>query len=245
MGESAGCTFVQWARYGQLSPGRLLLVWTSLREWPTPQFLLPSISNLPMDPSGRQTGWFCILHLKDLSMNDLSAVRCKSILHCISWLNLFSQYMNSKYFQWSFRSERGRNLSREKWCSIIWTACSEISFHSASASTSLGTTLVTDYVNFEYKCRFTAWFARVASHSNPADQPSRQIFLRSGYVIQKGLHLSCQFSPWFARVASHSNPSDEPSRMNFEAPWLRQASKVELVLPEHLSHWGIIGCSDT
>ena len=51
--------------------------------------------------------------------------------------------------------------------------CSEISFHSASASTSLGATLVTDYVNFEHKCRFTAWFARVASHSNPADQPSR------------------------------------------------------------------------
>ena len=122
MGEFAGCTFVQSARYGQLSPGRLLLVWTSLREWPTPQFLLPSISILPMDPSGRQTGWFCILHLKDLSMNDLSAVLCKSILHCISWLNLFSQYMNSNYFQWSFRSERGRNLSREKWCSIIWTA---------------------------------------------------------------------------------------------------------------------------
>ena len=89
MGEFAGCTFVQWARYGQLSSGRLLLVWTSLREWPTPQFLLPSISILPMDPSGRQTGWFCILHLKDLSMNDLSAVRCNSILHCISWLNLF------------------------------------------------------------------------------------------------------------------------------------------------------------
>ena len=122
MGEFAGCTFVQWARNGQLSPGRLLLVWTSLREWPTPQFLLPSISILPMDRSGRQTGWFCILHLKDPSMNDLSAVRCKSILHCISWLNLFSQYMNSKYFQWSFRSERRRNLSREKWCSIIWTA---------------------------------------------------------------------------------------------------------------------------
>ena len=46
-------------------------------------------------------------------------------------------------------------------------------FIRASASTSLGTTLVTDYVNFEHKCRFTAWFARVASHSNPADQPSR------------------------------------------------------------------------
>ena len=76
----------------------------------------------------------------------------------------------------------------------------------AHASTDLGAALIAEYVEFEYKCRF---------------------------------------SPWFARVASHSNPSDEPSRMNFEAPWLRQANKVELVLPEHLSQWGIIGCSDT
>ena len=51
--------------------------------------------------------------------------------------------------------------------------CIEIRIHSASASTSLGTILVTDYVNFEHKCRFTAWLARVASRSNPADQPSR------------------------------------------------------------------------
>ena len=79
-------------------------------------------------------------------------------------------------------------------------------FVRAHASTDLGAALIAEYVEFEYKCRF---------------------------------------SPWFARVASHSNPSDEPSRMNFEAPWLRQASRVELVLPEHLSQWGIIGCSDT
>ena len=51
--------------------------------------------------------------------------------------------------------------------------CIEIRFHSASASTSLGTTLITDYVNFEHKCRFADWLARVASRSNPADQPSR------------------------------------------------------------------------
>ena len=63
-----------------------------------------------MDPSGRQTGLFCILHLKDLSMNDLSAVWCKSILHGILWLNLFFHYMNSKHFQWSLRSERGKNF---------------------------------------------------------------------------------------------------------------------------------------
>ena len=30
--------------------------------------------------------------------------------------------MNLKYFQWSSRSERGQKFSREKWCSIIWTA---------------------------------------------------------------------------------------------------------------------------
>ena len=40
----------------------------------TPLFLLPSISILPMDPNGGQTGLFCILHLKDLSTNHLSAV---------------------------------------------------------------------------------------------------------------------------------------------------------------------------
>ena len=153
--------------------------------------------------------------------------------------------MNSKYFQWSSRSERGQNFHGKSGVPLSGQRCIEIRFHSVSASTSLGTTLVTDYVNFEHKCSLTAWRARVASHSHPADQPSRQIFLRSGYVIQKGLNLSCQFSPWFARVASHSNPSDEPSTMNFEAPWLRQASKAELVLPEHLSQWGIIGCSDT
>ena len=78
-------------------------------------------------------------------------------------------------------------------------------FIRASASTSLGTTLVTDYVNFEYKCRF---------------------------------------SPWFARVASHSNPADQPSRLDFSPIWLRDAERFELVLPEHLSQWGINGCTD-
>ena len=40
----------------------------------TPFFCFPQFPFLPMDPSGGQTGLFCILHLKDLSMNDLSAV---------------------------------------------------------------------------------------------------------------------------------------------------------------------------
>ena len=87
----------------------------------TPFFLLPSISILPMDPSGGQTGLFWTLHLKDLSMNDLSAVWCKSILYGILWLNLFS-------IIWTRNISSGRcdqsveSFSREKWCSIIWTA---------------------------------------------------------------------------------------------------------------------------
>ena len=45
-------------------------------------------------------------------------------LYCTAFYGstCFSQYMNSKYFQWSSRSERGQKFSREKWCSIIWTA---------------------------------------------------------------------------------------------------------------------------
>ena len=49
----------------------------------------------------------------------------------------------------------------------------------------------------------------------------------------------CKFFPWFARVPSHSNLSDEPSRLKFDAPWLKGARRVPLVLPAHLSDWGI------
>ena len=41
------------------------------------------------------------------------------------------------------------------------------------------------------------------------------------------------------RVPSHSNLNDEPSRLNFNAPWLVGAKHVPLVLPAHLSDWGI------
>ena len=41
----------------------------------------------------------------------------------------------------------------------------------ADASTSIGQKIVETYVDLEYKCRFSPWFARVASHSNPADDP--------------------------------------------------------------------------
>ena len=49
-------------------------------------------------------------------------------------------------------------------------------FTRASASTSLGTALVVDYVNFEYRCHVSPWFARVASRNNPAAQPSQLKF---------------------------------------------------------------------
>lgn len=45
----------------------------------------------------------------------------------------------------------------------------------------IGRKLVETYVDFEYECRISPWFARVASHSNLADDPSRmQIFLHRG-----------------------------------------------------------------
>jgi hypothetical protein len=82
--------------------------------------------------------------------------------------------MNSKHFQWSLRSERGKNFHGKSGVPLSGQRCIEIRFHSASASTSLGTTLVTDYVNFEHKCRFTAWLARVASRSNQqTNHPAR------------------------------------------------------------------------
>lgn len=79
-------------------------------------------------------------------------------------------------------------------------------FVRAHASTELGAALIEQYVEFEFTCRF---------------------------------------SPWFARVASHSNPSDEPSRTNFGAPWLQNAQQISLVLPAHMSEWGVIGCADS
>ena len=59
-----------------------------------------------------------------------------------------TQYLNSKLFQWSLRSERGRNLSWENLVSYYLDndAARSTSIR-ASASTSLSTTLVADYVD--------------------------------------------------------------------------------------------------
>eukprot|EP00435_Cladocopium_sp_Y103_P039661 s4259_g10.t1 len=55
----------------------------------------------------------------------------------------------------------------------------------------------------------------------------------------------CRFAPWFARVASVSNPADSPSRLELDAPWLLGVKQYPLVLPTHLSQWGIYGCAES
>jgi hypothetical protein len=141
----------------------------------TPLFLLPSMSILPMDLNRGQTGLFCILHLKDLSTKGTIFQLYDANLYCtaIYGSTYFFHYMNSKHFQWSLHQSAVQNFSRKSGVPLFGQRCIEIRFHSASASTSLGTTLTTEYVNFERKCRFAAWLARLASRSNPADQPSR------------------------------------------------------------------------
>ena len=57
--------------------------------------------------------------------------------------------------------------------------------------------------------------------------------------FEKLLHLL----PWFGRVPSHSNPADDASRLSFDVPWLSQAKQKQVVLPSHLSQWGI--CTGT
>ena len=61
----------------------------------------------------------------------------------------------------------------------------------AHASIDLGAALIAEYVEFEYKCRFSPWFARVASHSNPSDEPSRMNF-EAPWLKQAKLNWSCQ-----------------------------------------------------
>ena len=68
------------------------------------------------------------------------------------------------------------------------------------AATPLGRALIQNYISHEYKCRF---------------------------------------SPWFSRVPTSSNPADDPSRLVFNVPWLQGAKCIPLVLPSHLSDWGI------
>ena len=116
-----------------------------------------------------------------------------------------TQYLNSKLFQWSLRSERGRNLSWENLVSYYLDndAARSTSIR-ASASTSLSTTLVADYVDLNTKA-----FSLIGLQSCQPQQPSRST-------------IPLRFSPIC----------------------LRDAETFELVLPAHLSQWGINGCTD-
>ena len=141
----------------------------------TPLFLLPSMSILQMDRNRGQTGLFCILHLKDLSTKGTIFQLYDANLYCtaIYGSTYFFPLYELETFPVVVASERGAEFSRKSGVPLFGQRCIEIRFHSASALTSLGTTLTTEYVNFERKCRFAAWLARLASRSNPADQPSR------------------------------------------------------------------------
>ena len=54
------------------------------------------------------------------------------------------------------------------------------------------------------------------------------------------LEKTLRILPWFARVPSASNPSDDASRLNFQTPWLLGVPRPAIVLPAHLSQWGIL-----
>lgn len=110
--------------------------------------------------------WF---HISDLTFRD----PCRTFF----LKSKDNQYMNSKFFPVV--------VALRAWSKFIMgklvfhyldNDAARSTFIRAGASTSLGTTLVTDYVDFECNRRFSSWFARVASRSNPADQPSRLNF---------------------------------------------------------------------
>ena len=54
------------------------------------------------------------------------------------------------------------------------------------------------------------------------------------------LEKTLRILSWFARVPSASNPSDDASRLNFQTPWLLGVPRPAIVLPAHLSQWGIL-----
>ena len=70
--------------------------------------------------------------------------------------------------------------------------CSEIDLHSCKCFDIPEYHSGCGLCRLEYKCIFSYRFAELPARSNPADQPFRLDFLRSVYVMQKGLNLSCQ-----------------------------------------------------
>jgi hypothetical protein len=103
-----------------------------------------------------------------------------------------TQYLNSKLFPVVVALRAWSKFIMGKLVSYyLDNDAARSTFIRASASTSLSTTLFADYVDLNTNV-FLLSVCRVASRSNPADQPFRLDFLRSVYVMQKGLNLSCQ-----------------------------------------------------
>ena len=69
-------------------------------------------------------------------------------------------------------------------------------FIRANASTPLGTTLVADYIEFEYKCCFSPWFARVCKPQQPV-RPAIKVdftaaWLNGAYRVDVVCQRTCQ-----------------------------------------------------
>ena len=150
-----------------------------------------SIGGMLLNPAGNVVSYF-----GSYIFGSLLDVFLEEQRHTIFELEIFS----SGRF-----AERGRNLSWENLVSYYLDndAARSTSIR-ASASTSLSTTLVADYVDLNTKAFFL-----IGLQSCQPQQPSRST-------------IPLRFSPIC----------------------LRDAEMFELVLPAHLSQWGINGCTD-
>ena len=60
-------------------------------------------------------------------------------------------------------------------------------------------------------------------------------------IVQEFLKYEKNLSllPWFGRFSPISNPADDASRLQFDTPLIAGAKDLQVVLPTHLSQWGI------
>ena len=124
--------------------------------------------------------------------------------HLTGWV--FGKFKTSDLWTWNISLDRCRSkfILKKMVVHYLDNDAARSAFIRANASTPLGTTLVADYIEFEYKCCFSPWFARVASHSNPSDQPSR---------------LTSQLLGWMARTESTLSASAHVRMGNQPVRW--------------------------
>ena len=89
------------------------------------------------------------------------------------------------------------------------------------------------------KCHVVFYLDNTAAHSAfvraEGATPAASGMVRDFVRYEKLLGLL----PWFGRVPSISNPADDASRLKFDVEWLASAKLLSVVLPAHLSQWGI------